>query len=96
MDINEKVIMSLESYNRLILDNVTLKHELEMAKKKLEDVFEFEAVYNDDNRMSVALTPTGQALYEEFAAAHPEYNFDSSKRVSFYSVAEKKAVEADA
>ena len=96
MDINEKVIMSLESYNRLILDNVTLKHELETAKKRLEGVFQLESIYGDDRRASVTLGITGQALYEEFAAAHPEYKFDSSKHVSFYSVAEKKAVEADA
>lgn len=96
MDINEKVIMSLESYNRLILDNVTLKHELEMAKKKVEGIFELEPIYSVENRMSVALTVNGQALYEEFAAAHPEYEFASAKNVSFYSVAEKKAVEADA
>jgi hypothetical protein len=96
MDINEKVIMSLESYNRLILDNVTLKHELETAKKRLEGVFQLESIYSDDRRASVTLGITGQALYEEFAAAHPEYKFASAKGVSFYSVAEKKAVEADA
>ncbi len=96
MDINEKVIMSLETYNKLFLENATLKHELDIAKKKIEGIFELEPIYSVENRMSVALTVTGQALYEEFASAHPEYNFDSSKRVSFYSVAEKKAVEADA
>ena len=96
MDINEKVIMSLETYNKLFLENATLKHELDIAKKKVEGIFELEPIYGVENRMSVALTATGQALYEEFASAHPEYNFDSSKRVSFYSVAEKKAVETDA
>jgi hypothetical protein len=89
MDINEKVIMSLESYNRLILDNVTLKHELETAKKRLEGVFELDPIYNNDSRASVALGITGQALYEEFASAHPEYEFASAKNVSFYSVATK-------
>ena len=92
----ERVNMSLETYNKLFLENATLKNELEMAKKKLEDVFEFETVYNDDNRMSVALSTKGQALYEEFSAEHPEYKFASPRSVSFYSVAEKKAVEADA
>ena len=96
MDINEKVIMSLETYNKLFLENATLKHELEMAKKKVEGIFELEPIYNDDNRMSVALSTKGQALYEEFSAEHPEYEFASAKNVSFYSVAEKKAVEADA
>jgi len=96
MDINEKVIMSLETYNKLFLENATLKHELETAKKRLEGVFQLESIYSDDRRASVTLGITGQALYEEFAAAHPEYNFESSKRVSFYSVAEKKAVDPDA
>ena len=96
MDINEKVIMSLETYNKLFLENATLKHELDIAKKKIEGIFEFEPIYSVENRMSVVLTPTGQALYEEFASAHPEYKFASAKNVSFYSVAEKKAVEADA
>jgi hypothetical protein len=96
MDINEKVIMSLESYNRLILDNVTLKHELETAKKRLEGVFQLESVYNNDRRATVVLGTTGQTLYEEFASAHPEYKFASAKNVSFFSVAEKKAVEANA
>jgi hypothetical protein len=96
MDINEKVIMSLETYNKLFLENTTLNHELEMEKQKPKAVFELEPIYGVDNRMSVTLTAYGQALYEEFASAHPEYNFDSSKSVSFYSVAEKKAVEADA
>ena len=89
MDINEKVIMSLETYNKLFLENATLKHELEMAKKKVEGIFELEPIYGDDKRMSVALTVSGQALYEEFAAAHPEYEFASAKNVSFYSVAKK-------
>ena len=92
----ERVTMSLESYSRLLLENATLKHELEMAKKKLEGVFQLEQIYNDDKRMSVVLGPSGQALYEEFAAAHPDYKFASPKVVSFYSVAEKKAVEEDA
>lgn len=89
MGINEKVIMSLESYNRLILENVTLKHELETAKKRLEGVFQLESVYNNDRRATVVLGTTGQALYEEFASAHPEYKFASAKNVSFYSVATK-------
>lgn len=85
----ERVNMSLETYNKLFLENATLKHELELAKKKVEGIFELEPIYGDDKRMSVALTPTGQALYEEFAAAHPEYEFASAKNVSFYSVAKK-------
>lgn len=92
----ERVTMSLESYSRLLLENATLKHELEMAKKKLEGVFQLESIYSGDWRASVTLGITGQALYEEFAAAHPEYKFASAKGVSFYAVAEKKAVEADA
>ena len=96
MDISEKVIMSLETYNKLFLENATLKHELEMAKKEVEGIFELKPVYSGENRMSVALTASGQALYEGFASAHPEYEFASAKNVSFYSVAEKKAVEADA
>lgn len=95
MDINEKVIMSLETYNKLFLENATLKHELEIAKKKVEGIFELEPIYGVENRMSVTLTAYGQALYEEFASAHPEYEFASAKNVSFYSVAEKKAVEKD-
>jgi hypothetical protein len=89
MDINEKVIMSLETYNKLFLENATLKHELEMAKKKVEGIFELEPIYSVENRMSVALTTTGQALYEKFAATHSGYKFASSRNVSFYSVAEK-------
>ena len=96
MDINEKVIMSLETYTKLFLENATLKHELETAKKGLEGVFQLESIYSDDRRASVVLGTTGQALYEGFASAHPEYEFASAKNVSFYSVAEKKAVEADA
>jgi hypothetical protein len=94
MDINEKVIMSLETYNKLFLENATLKHELETAKKRLEGVFELEPIYNNDSRASVALGITGQALYEEFAAAHPNYKFASPKKLSFFSIAEK--VESDA
>lgn len=96
MDINEKVIMSLETYNKLFLENATLKHELEMAKKKVEGIFELEPVYSVENRMSVVLGPSGQALYEEFATAHPDYKFDSPKKISFYSVAEKLAERDDA
>jgi hypothetical protein len=96
MDINEKVIMSLETYNKLFLENATLKHELDIAKKKVEGIFELEPIYSVENRMSVALTVKGQALYEKFASAHPEYEFDSPKGISFYSVAEKKEVDPNA
>lgn len=92
----ERVIMSLEIYNKLLLENTTLRHELEMEKQKPKEIFKLESIYGNDKRMSVMLTAYGQVLYEEFAAAHPEYKFDSSRNVSFYSVAEKKAVEEDA
>lgn len=82
MDINEKVIMSLETYNKLLLENATLK-------QKVGGIFELEPIYNDDNHMSVALSTKGQALYEEFSAEHPEYKFASPRSVSFYSVATK-------
>lgn len=99
MGINEKVIMSLETYDRLQMKLVGLQAEVERLKKELDGIRVFEL--NEKNYSdAVDLNYTDYALkqYTDLVSQNPHLKFktESLEKIAEWDIAEKKAVEEDA
>jgi hypothetical protein len=98
MDINEKVIMSLETYDHLQMKLVELQTEVERLRKELDGIRVFELEDGCNGRKELIYTDFALKQYVELVDGNPHLEFKELKKMADWDIAKPKpeVVEADA